>query len=208
MPPRDPHTTSVVPPKRQRPSAEPWVGRVAVLCSILALGACTTLDYGRVPNAIVLPTLPAWFEGRAVRYVVTDVSQAGTAGMMGANTASRLSDALPQGGTAGARNALERVYKFPVSNQPAVFPSIPAPLGPASVDKSYSPIWRVVEVRWNAGRVARELKSEEQILAATERGDTSLTVTSVIINCPVVWVDGQAALPRTRLVWERALEQP
>ena len=208
MPQPDLNATSVVPPGRQRPGGIRGVGRVAMLCSILALGACSTLDYGRVPNAIVLPTLPAWFEGRAVRYVVTDVSQADMAGMMGANTASRLSDALPQGATAGVRNALERVYKFPGTQQPAVFPSIPAPLGPASVDKSYSPIWRVLDVHWNTGRVARELKSEEQILAATERGETRLTITSVIINCPVVWVDGQAALPRTRLVWERALEQP
>ena len=64
----------------------------------------------------------------------------------------------------------------------------------------------MVDVRWNAGRVARELKSEEQILAATERGDTSLAITAVVINCPVVWVEGQPLLPGTRLVWERALE--
>ncbi len=208
MSPPDPNATPALPPDRQWHWCSRKVGRAAVLCSMLALSACGTLDYGRVPNAIVLPTLPAWFEGRAVRYVVTDVSHADMAGMMGANTASRLSDALPHGATAGVRNALERVYKFPGTQQPAVFPSIPAPLGPASVDKSYSPIWRVVDVHWNSGRVARELKSEEQILAATERGETRLAITPVIINCPVVWVDGAAALPRTRLVWERALEQP
>ena len=187
----------------------PTLPRLALFFSLLTMlfvSGCSTLDAGRVPNAIVMPALKAWYEGRAVRYIATDVSNADVARMMGANTASRLSDALPTANAPGVRNALERVYKFPDTGQPPVFPSIPAPLGPDSRDVAYSPIWRVVDVRWNAGRVARELKSEEQILAATERGDTSLAITAVVINCPVVWVEGQPLLPGTRLVWERALE--
>ena len=178
------------------------------LLTMLFVSGCSTLDGGRVPNAIVMPALSGWYDGRAVRYVVTDVSHADVARMMGANTASRLSDALPPGNSPGVRNAIERVYKFPDTGQPSVFPSIPVPLGPDSRDAAYSPIWRVVEIRWNAGRVARELKSEEQILAATERGDTTLALTGIVINCPVIWVDGQPLLPGTRLVWERALELP
>ena len=190
------------------PTTPSWP-RLALFISLVLMAlvsGCTTLDAGRIPNAIVMPALQAWYEGRAVRYIATDVSHADVARMMGANTASRLSDALPPSNSPGVRNALERVYKFPDTGQPPVFPSIPAPLGPDSRDEAYSPIWRVVEVRWNPGRVARELKSEEQILASTERGETSLAVTAVVINCPVVWVEGQPLLPGTRLVWERALE--
>jgi hypothetical protein len=44
----------------------------------------------------------------------------------------------------------------------------------------------------------RELRSEEAILAAQERGDVTLTVTGVEPNCPVVrGVDGRA-LPGVR----------
>ncbi|MEO6623374.1 MAG: hypothetical protein ABIN37_00860 [Burkholderiaceae bacterium] len=84
-----------------------------------------------------MPALTAWYEGRAVRYIVIDVSQIDLARMMGANTASRLSDALPAGNSPGVLNALEREYKFPDTGQPSVFPSIPITLGPDSRDAAY-----------------------------------------------------------------------
>ena len=174
--------------------------------ALLLLQACGTTDYGRTPNAVVVPALPGWYEAKAVRYIVTDVSNVDMARMMGANTAGRLGDVVPPANSPGARNALERVYKFASPAQPSVFPSIPNPLGPESRDKAYSPVWRVVEVRWQPGRAARELKSEEQVLATVERGDTTLTVTDIVINCPVIWVEGQALLPGTRLVYERSLD--
>ena len=141
-----------------------------------------------------------------MRYIVTDVSNVDMARMMRANTAARLRDALPASNIKGTRNPLERVYKFPTEPQPSVFPSVPAPLGPESRDAAYSPIWRVVEVRWTKGRTVRELKSEEQILASEQAGDLTLLETDVVVNCPVVWVDGQPLLPGSRLLYERGLE--
>ena len=175
------------------------------VCVICLLPACATTHPGTVPNAIVLPVLPAWFEGKLVRYIVTDVSTPDMARMMNANTSQRLRDALPAGNAKGVRNALERVYKFPDQPQFSVFPSIPSPLGPQSTDVAYSPIWRVVEARWLKGKTVRELKSEEQILAAVDSGDLMLTETDVVINCPVVWVEGQPLLPGSRLLHEPGL---
>jgi hypothetical protein len=183
--------------------------RATPLMAALTLAACASLE-AQPPNAIVLPALPAWYEGRLVRYVVTDISNADMARMMGANTAPRLGDALPAvvvAGTARPRHAVERVYKVLNPEQPAVFPSIPAPLGPDSRDRVYSPVWRVVEARWQPDRTVRELKSEEEVLKAAERADVVLTVTEVVINCPVVWVEGQPPLPGTRLLYERALDK-
>ena len=202
----EPFISRLRPPIGVPASARHLILPAFLAAAVIMLNACATPDLARTPNAVVLPALAAWHEGRLVRYITTDVSHVDTARMMGANTATRLRDALPPSTLPGSRHALERVYKFPDQPQPSVFPSIPAPLGPDSRDAAYSPIWRVVEIRWRPGRVVRELKSEEQVLAATERGDTSLTLTDVVINCPVVWVDGQPPLPGSRLVYEPALD--
>ncbi len=168
--------------------------QVACACAALLLGACAA------PNAVLLPALPGWFDGKLVRYVVTDVSHPDMAAMMGANHAPRLQQTVPAAGQ--RRHGLERVYKVLGFEQPSVFASIPAPLGPTSRDAAYSPLWRVVEAQWLPGRAARELRSEEAVLKAEEAGDLRLAVTDVVVNCPVVWVDGEPPLPNTRLVHE------
>ena len=41
-------------------------------------------------------------------------------------------------------------------------------------------------VDWQPGRPARPLRSEEEVLAAADKGDVRLTRTAIVINCPVV----------------------
>ena len=144
---------------------------------------------------VTLPLQRAWVGGRQVDYVTTDTSDAAMARMMGVNHVPRLVETLPLPATGGARprSALERVYKFADDVQINVFPSAPVPVGADNRDAAYSPLWRVVEVRWAAGRAARVLTDEESVLAAAERGEVSLRVTDIVVNCPVVRsADGKA----------------
>jgi hypothetical protein len=74
-----------------------------------------------------------------------------------------------------------------------VFQSAPLPTGGANADRSYSPLWRMVLVRWLKPGAVRELRSEEEVLAAQERGDLALEVTDIVVNCPITRsVDGLA----------------
>lgn len=171
--------------------------RGAVLCSAalaLVLTACSTEPVAPKPPEVVLPLNRAWVDGREVHYVSTDVSDAEMARALGLNHVPRLADALPSasGGAAATRSVVERVYLFPQGEQINVFPSAPRPTGSANADKSYSPLWRVVMVHWQAAATRRELRSEEAILAAQDKGELALTVTPVVVNCPIVRsVDGQ-----------------
>lgn len=149
------------------------------LALALSAAACAV----PLPGEVSLPLRRAWVEGRQVDYVTTDISDATMARMEGVNHVPRLALAL---GGPGRPSVTERVYKFVNGEQITVFQSAPQPVGGANADRSYSPLWRMVLVRWLRPAALRELRSEEEVLAAQERGDVSLELTDIVVNCPVV----------------------
>ena len=166
---------------------------VILSASLLAGCASPLFDVGRTET--VLPLSRAWIDGRVVEYVTTDISDSGMAKMMGANYVPRLSEALR---SSPGKSIVERVYKFPKGEQISVFQSAPNPVGAENQDQSYSPLWRVVLVNWNIPAAARELKSEEAVLAAEEKKEISLEVTDIVVNCPVTRARGGQALRGVR----------
>lgn len=146
----------------------------------LASLAFTLLAACAAPG-VTLPRLQAWVEGRRVEYVTTDISDAAMAKLAGVNHVPRLAGAIGVGGS----SLTERVYKFTDGAQISIFASGPAPAGSAP-DVNYSPLWRLVLVHWKPGRPLRELRSEEAVLAAADAGDVELTVTGIVVNCPIV----------------------
>jgi hypothetical protein len=169
-----------------------------------AISACagTPLKDVRADAASATATLPlqsAWHNDRKVFYISTDISDSAMATMMGSNFAPRLADAVPSAlRQPGEKSALERVYKFSGDTQEAVFASVPDPVGPASRDATYSPLWQVFWVTWKAAKPARVLKSEEAILAAEERGEVELARTGIVVNCPIVASDA-GSLPGVKI---------
>lgn len=160
------------------------------LSSLSALAACASTPFVAGGAETTLPLSRAWFEGRKVEYITTDASDAAMAQMLGVNHVPRLADALPG---PGRRSVVERVYKFARDEQISVFQSAPAPGGTTTTIGSYSPLWRVVMVRPVRLAGGRELQSEEQVLAAAERGDIELEVTDIVVNCPITRAaDGQS----------------
>jgi len=162
---------------------------VGILASAL-VGACSSLpDPGGHP-VVSLPLNFAWVDGRKVEYVTTDISDPAMASALGVNLVPRLAQAVP---AQGRPSLVERVYKFVDDSQITVFQSAPAPTGPGNADASYSPLWRMVLLRWHKPSLARELKSEEQILSAVESGELSMAITNIVVNCPITRsVDGKA----------------
>lgn len=173
-----------------------------LLCPLLvaattALSGCAWPTHGPgEPASVSLPLRHGWFDGEPVFYITTDVSDATVARAQGANHAPRLADSLPTAAQASAgarRSAVDKVYAVENFEQGSVFASAPTPLGPTSSSSAYSPLWQMVRVTWRSPRSARTLRSEDAVLDAAERGLVTLTVTPVILNCPIL---GRGALDR------------
>ena len=148
------------------------------------------------PSHVGLPVLKGWFDGEVVLYITTDVSHADVAADKKANFSPRLAFAIPEGPPVpGRRSSVDKVYAVVGFKQPSIFASAPRPVGPASSDTAYSPLWQMVKVHWQPGRTPRELRSEEAVLAAEEKGDVALETTPVVLNCPIVQRPGQGELP-------------
>lgn len=153
------------------------------MCILLFLTGCATSTFDAGKSETVLKLQRAWVDGQVVDYVTTDISDQAAAKQNGVNYVPRLSDAIPAD---GHKSLVERVYKFPKGEQISVFASSPVPAGPENADASYSPLWRLVMVSWVKSGHARELKSEEEILAAQEQGDVTLRITDIVANCPII----------------------
>ena len=171
-----------------------------VMMAALALVGCAVPPKpNNPPQAIIeLPAVMGWFEGQVVHYVTTDTSDAAMSADMGVNFVPRLAYAL--GAPPGTPNAVERIYRFTNFEQGNVLPSAPVPTGPGNKDRAYSPVWVLVMVTWRAGQQPRILRSEEEVLAAQEKGQVSLQTTQAVVNCPVIITAQGGALRGARLV--------
>ena len=197
----DPHAIRI----RERFSALVVRRRALTLGGLAAaLSACSSLPAGQGPTAaaltLTLPLFRGWFDGEEVLYLTTDISQADVAKEKGANFAARLAAALPgTSAPAGRGSSVDKVYAVTNFEQGGIFASAPSPVGPASRDAAYTPLWQMVKVTWRAGRTPRLLKSQEEVLAAAEQGLVQLEPTPVVLNCPIVQRGGQGGLPGIRV---------
>jgi hypothetical protein len=176
-------------------------GGAALLAGVVSV-ACTSGSPAAAPAAaeyrLSLPGLWAWFDGRRVAYVSTDVSDAGMAAAMGLNFVPRLAEALDLASAGGFGGPVERVYMFPGGEQINIFASAPEPAGARNLNPAYSPLWQVVRVLWRPSVVRRELKSSTEVLDAAERREVTIEPTAVVVNCPVLRSGDGTVLPGLR----------
>ena len=184
---------------QQCPPAQRLLRRAAAAAAFATstlLWACTTAPVQAPPLTVTMPLLSGWFQGQAVFYVTTDVSDAKVALAKSANYAPRLADALPGSPRQpGQASSVDKVYAVLNFTQGSVFASAPAPMGAKNQDRNYSPLWQQVNVTWRTGRTPRVLKSEEDVLAAAEQGTVELAATRVVLNCPIVHRGPLGGLP-------------
>ena len=178
-----------------------WAYMALASLPLLLLGACGTAPPLAGNGQASIPVLRGWFEGEEVFYITTDVSHADVAEAKGANFAPRLADALPAGPPVpGRRSSVDKVYAVTNFKQESIFASAPYPMGSASRDTAYSPLWQMVKVTWAAGKNPQTLKSEEAVLAAVDSGAVTLETTRVVLNCPIVHRGPKGALPGVSLI--------
>ena len=171
---------------KPRPSRA-WCPPLAV-CFAVLIGGCVSAPSTAVVDQVRLPVLRGWYDAEEVFYVTTDVSNADVARAKGANFAPRLADALPSAGTTlpGHATSVDKVYAVTNFEQGSVFASAPDPVGHLNRDLAYSPLWQMIKVTWIDGAIRRELKSDEDVLGAAEKGEVSLDATRVVLNCPII----------------------
>lgn len=173
------------------------------LASVLLLltSACSTVPAPADTGLAAMPVLRGWVDGEEVFYLTTDISHADVAEAKGANFAPRLADALPTGpAVPGRRSSVDKVYAVTNFEQGSIFASAPFPMGSASRETAYSPLWQMVKVTWAAGKTPHTLKSEEAVLAAVDSGAVTLEPTKVVLNCPIVHRGSRGAMPGVSLM--------
>lgn len=170
---------------------------ISVALISLVLAGCANLGSNPVSGpSITMPLIPGWFNDRKVYYITTDASPVAAAIDKNANFAPRLNDALPpRPKPPELKTVIERIYGFPEGDQPAILPSAPDPIGATSVNRPYSPIWQIYEVRWLDVAKRRELTSESALFDAQANGWVSITATDMVVNCAVVADDEGNHLP-------------
>ena len=195
-----PMKTATGQPAPPRPGPRLYGARCALASLALLLGACSTAPPSAGIGQASVPVLRGWFEGDEVFYITTDVSHADVAQAKGANFAPRLAAALPAGPPVpGRRSSVDKVYAVTNFKQDSIFASAPHPMGSASRDTAYSPLWQMIKVTWAGGAAPQTLKSEEAVLAAVDRGAVTLEATPVVLNCPIVHRGPKGALPGVSL---------
>lgn len=173
-------------------------GPAAVVLLSIALAACggkagTTSSPTPTTKKTSFPVVEGWAHGRAIRYLLQEVSDPAVAKLMkdktgfDVQTVPALANVPPK--------ALADLYLFmngiagpnPFGFQRNVIDSVPGEPG-------YSPLWLHTFVKWNDPSKARELKSEEQITAAARAGEVTIERSKLVVNCPVL-PDGKDDFP-------------
>jgi hypothetical protein len=119
-----------------------------------------------------------YYDGHKDTYFSTDSSNQAQATSLHINFSSALNIAAALTPLKGAP-AIYLVQGRAAPNQLAVFGSEPG-------DHNYTPLWRETDVSWAARAKPVLLVSDNQILALAKKGQLTLTITPIVLNCPIV----------------------
>ncbi|HZA70605.1 MAG TPA: hypothetical protein VE548_12985 [Nitrososphaeraceae archaeon] len=90
--------------------------------------------------------------------------------------------------TNGVQGESPNGFQIPVAN------AIPG-------DEDYSPLWQTNFVGWNENATARELKSVDEIMAAQNNGELTVTETNIIVNSPAIkWQSGELQVKQNKTI--------
>ena len=164
---------------------------ILMVLGLFVLLATACAPQGEEMPTAALPAGKAFADGKEIFFVHTEASDADVAELL---TNMMDSPVLYTPGLANTpETALAEVYVFengvegmgPLGYQADVFDNPPGSPG-------YSPLRRLNMVSWADPAQARQLTSDEEIMAAEAAGDVSIQQPGVVINMPfVVWDGGK-----------------
>ncbi len=162
------------------------------LIAVVALAvAFSGVAIGYFLNPVGIPPIRGYMEGKEIRFIHTEASDAKVAelltDMMGSPVLVVPSLAQVPKGT------LSNVYVFtngirgkgPIRFQPDVFDNPPGTAG-------YSPLRALNLVTWKEEQLARKLKSAAEVEGAMEKGEVTIKQPGVVVNMPMLtWPGGR-----------------
>jgi hypothetical protein len=174
-----------------RLARRPFLSLIVLCLLIVLISACNTAPSTGTINTAQIPAGAAWAEGKQIFFSHTEASDPDIAEAL---TNMMKSPVLVVPSLAGVpESALATVYVFengvkgkgPLGFQPDVFDNPPGTDG-------YSPLRKIVLVKWIDASQAKELKSEGEVLQAETDGLVSTSQPGVVVNMPfMVWDGGK-----------------
>jgi hypothetical protein len=149
-----------------------------VLLIALAAGSTSVAIAADARRSISTTPMSAFYDGHKDSVLATDTSSKQLARSMGMNFAPGLA-LVPL-----TTPEIYFVEGATAAGQLHVLGSEPG-------ESDYSPIWRLVQVRFTPGHTPVLLTSDTQIAALVKKGTLKEKETSTRINCPVVQVGGK-----------------
>ncbi len=162
------------------------------LIAVVALAvAFSGIAIGYFLNPVGIPPIRGYMEGKEIRFIHTEASDAKVAELL---TDMMGSPVLVVPSLAQAPSAtLSNVYVFtngirgegPFSFQPDVFDNPPG-------TADYSPLRALNLVTWKEEQLARKLKSAADVEGAMEKGEVTIKQPDVVVNMPMLtWPGGR-----------------
>jgi hypothetical protein len=162
-----------------------------LIAAVALAVAFSGVAIGYYLNPVGVPPIKGYMEGKEIRFIHTEASDAKIAELL---TDMMGSPVLAVPSLAQAPNAtLSNVYVFtngirgegPLGFQPDVFDNPPGTAG-------YSPLRALNLVTWKKEESARELKSAAEVKRAVNRAEVTGERPGVIINMPMLtWPGGR-----------------
>jgi len=162
-----------------------------LIAAVALAVAFSGIAIGYFLNPVGIPPVRGYMEGKEIRFIHTEASDAKVAELL---TNMMGSPVLVVPSLAQAPKAtLSNVYVFtngirgegPFRFQPDVFDNPPGTAG-------YSPLRALNLVTWNKEKSVRELKAAADLKAAVDRGEVTIERPGVVVNMPMLtWPGGR-----------------
>jgi len=162
-----------------------------LIATVALAVAFSGIAIGYFLNPVGIPPIRGYMEGKEIRFIHTEASDAKVAELL---TDMMGSPVLVVPSLAQAPSAtLANVYVFtngirgegPFRFQPDVFDNPPGTAG-------YSPLRALNLVTWKEEPLARKLKSAAEVEGAMEKGEVTVKQPGVVVNMPMLtWPGGR-----------------
>jgi hypothetical protein len=147
----------------------------------------------RLSNANVeidVPLMKGYENGNEIFFIATDASDNQTAAQITNATGFKVNFAPLLARTPEEARGQAYVFENGIEGEGPLGFQLPV-LNARPGQEGYSPLLQINLVRWTEGGQPTELRSEQDIIAASNAGQLSITETGIVVNHPAVqWQDG------------------
>jgi hypothetical protein len=170
-------------------------GGQSTIANVTAPAASTTspgsvLKLSNANVEIDVPLMKGYENGNEIFFIATDASDNQTATQITNVTGFKVNFAPLLASTPEEARGQSYVFENGIEGEGPLGFQLPV-INARPGQEGYSPLLQMNLVRWNEGGQPTELRSEQDIITASNAGQLTITATGVIVNHPAVqWQDG------------------